>query len=170
MKPILGIAVELVILAVFVALIRLLQTGLFLWLFVIIVELVSTYLVHCPAHYLVGSLLGIKFRDMSIGRSTLAKALPQNLSRVSRLIPILTLSTVKSSASQVSGRRRAWMYASGTIASCASTLIFATVASLLAPIPYALLAWIIALGYLAFDVVFSPKSGDLMRARLALRA
>jgi hypothetical protein len=56
------------------------------------------------------------------------------------------------------------------VASTGSALVIATAASLVEPLTYELLAWLLALAYLAFDVVFSPKSGDLMRARTALRS
>jgi hypothetical protein len=62
------------------------------------------------------------------------------------------------------------MYASGTVASAGSTLVIATFASLVEPFTYEFLALLSALAYLVFDIVFSPKSGDLMRARTALRS
>jgi hypothetical protein len=62
------------------------------------------------------------------------------------------------------------MYASGTVVSVASASTVA-VASTPAERPtYFLLAWAVALAYLAFDVVFSPKSGNLKRARTVLAA
>jgi hypothetical protein len=170
MKPVHGIAIELGVLALLIAPVGIIQPGPYLWLYIILVELASTFLIHCPAHYLVGSVLGIRFTSIRLGRTTLAKVLPRSLSRVTSLIPILTLSTDKASLSGVSRRRRAYMYASGTVASAGSALVIATAASLVEPLTYELLAWLVALGYLAFDVVFSPKSGDLMRARVALRS
>ena len=139
-------------------------------MYIILVELASTFLIHCPAHYIVGSALGIRFTSIRLGQTTLAKVLPQTLSRVTSLIPILTLSTDKASLARVSRPRRAYMYASGTVASAVSTLVIATAATLVEPLTYELLAWLLAIAYLAFDVVFSPRSGDLMRARRALRS
>ena len=170
MKPVQGIAIELGVLALLIVPVGIIRPAPFLWLYIILVELASTFLVHCPAHYLVGSALGIRFTSIRLGRTTLAKVLPQNLSRVTKLIPILTLSTDKTSLFGVSRHRRAYMYASGTVASAGSALIIATGASQVEPLTYGLLAWILALAYLAFDIVFSPKSGDLMRARMALRS
>jgi hypothetical protein len=170
MKPAVGVVVELAILVFLVTLVRAFQPGLLLWLYVILVELASTYLVHCPAHYLVGSAFGIRFRNIRLGETTLAKVLPKSLSGLTKAVPILTLSTEKATMARVSKGRRAWMYASGTVASSASGLVGAAAATLIVPQTFALLAWAFALGYLAFDVVFSPRSGDLFRARLALRA
>jgi hypothetical protein len=158
------------ILALLIAPVGIIQPGPFLWLYIILVELASTFLIHCPAHYLVGSVLGIRFTSIGLGRTTLAKVLPRALSQVTKLIPILTLSTDKASLSGVSRRRRACMYASGTVASAGSALVIATFASLVEPFTYEFLALLSALAYLAFDIVFSPKSGDLMRARKALRS
>ena len=168
MKPAAGVVIELAVIVLLIALVRAFQPGLVLWLYVIVVELLSTYLVHCPAHYLVGSALGIRFRDMKLGRTALAKALPKSLSGVTRLVPILTLVTDKSTLARASRRRRAWMFASGTVASSAAGLVGAAAASLIVPQTFAPLAWALALAYLAFDAIFSPKSGDLMKARLAL--
>lgn len=170
MKPAVGVVIELAILVLLVALVKAFQPGLLLWLYVILVELLSTYLVHCPAHYLVGSAFGIRFRDMKLGQTTLVKVLPKGLSGITKLVPILTLSTDKATLARVSKRRQALMYASGTVASSASGLVGAAAATFIVPQTFALLAWALALAYLAFDVVFSPKSGDLSRARLALRA
>jgi hypothetical protein len=170
MKPSVGVVIEVSILVLLVGLVRAFQPGPLLWIYVILVELLSTYLVHCPAHYLVGSAFGIRFSDIGLGQTTLGKALPKSLSGLTKLVPILTLSTNKATLARATKRQRASMYASGTVASAASGLVGAAAATLIVPQTFALLAWALALGYLAFDVVFSPKSGDLFRARRALRA
>jgi len=58
-----------------------------------IAQFVATYLVHCPANYLVGTSLGIRFRGMRIGRTTLAQVLPGRLAGIARLVPVLSFST-----------------------------------------------------------------------------
>ena len=61
------------------------------------------------------------------------------------------------------------MYAAGAVASMGSALLIAVAATLAEPVPYSVPAWAIALGYLLFDILFSPRSGDLMRSKRALK-
>ena len=169
MRPAMGVLAELVVLAVVLGLGTFVPAGLPFALYVVIAQFVATYLVHCPAHYLVGAALGIRFRGMRIGRTTLARVLPGRLGGIARLVPVLSLSTQRDSLVNVSKRRAAAMYASGTVASVSSAIAIAIVATSAEPLAYEALAWAVAVGYLLFDTLFSPRSGDLMRARLSLR-
>lgn len=168
MRPSAGVLVELLGLTILLLLSTLIPPGLSLGLYVIVAELLATYLVHCPAHYLVGTAVGIRFRRMHFGRTTLARALPPTVSPVAKLFPVLTILTDKDSLKSVSRRRIALMYQAGTVASVSAALVIALAATQSEPPVYSSLAWIVALAYLAFDLVFSPKSGDLARARAAL--
>jgi hypothetical protein len=168
-RPAVGVLVELVVFVVVLSLGTFVPAGLSLALYVVIAQLTATYLIHCPAHYLVGSALGIRFREMRIGRTALARVLPVRLAGIARLVPVLSLSTQRDSIVNVSKRRAAAMYASGTVASVSSAIAIAAVATSAEPLTYAALAWAVAVGYLLFDAVFSPRSGDLMRARISLR-
>jgi hypothetical protein len=170
LRPILGVLVEVAVLSTIMGGVLLIPPGLPFALYVIIAELAATYLVHCPAHYVVGRLVGIRFRNIRLGRTTLAKALPARYADLARLFPILTLSTDKDSLAQASKGRAAAMYASGTVASVSSAFVIAGVATFTEALLPAAIAWLVAIGYLMFDVVFSPKSGDIMKARAALRA
>jgi hypothetical protein len=169
MRPAVGVTFEVVALVILLFVSPSIPPGLPLGLYLIVTQLVATYLIHCPAHYVVGMLGGIRFRKIRPGRTTLVKVLPPRLAGLARLIPILTLSTDKVSLSKASRRKVAAMYASGTIASSCSGIIIAAAISASQPLPIVALAWLVAVGYLIFDVVFSPRSGDLMRARAALR-
>jgi len=88
---------------------------------------------------------------------------------LARRLPVLTLVTDRSSLEKVSRTRLAVMYASGTVVSSASAIAIAA-ASTISEQPTYPLAWAIAIAYLAFDIFFSPKSGDLKRARAVLAA
>ena len=169
MRPFLGIAMELAALSVILGLSVFIPQGATFLLYTLALELTSTYLVHCPAHYLVGMGVGIKFRSIRLSRTTLARALPSKLAPAARLLPVLTLSTERSSLSKVSPKRRALMFRAGTIASCLAAFAVAIAASFVEPYLYAALGWVLAAGYLAFDVVFSPRTGDFKRARSALQ-
>ena len=144
--------------------------GLPLGLYVVFAQLMSTYLVHCPAHFVVGMVVGVRFRELRLGRTTLARILPNRLRGLARRLPVLTLVTDRSSLPKVSRHGLAAMYASGTVASTASAFAIAAASTLSEQPPYFLLAWAVAFAYLAFDVIFSPKSGDLKRAGTALAA
>jgi hypothetical protein len=167
LKPAFGVVVELLGLITVLASSSLIPAGAPFDLYVIVAEILATYLIHCPAHYAVGTVVGIRFRRIRVGRSTLARALPTSLSPIAKLLPILTLSVDRESMKHIPKSRVAAMYGAGAVAS-----VSAAVAIALAVTPSGLwtstLAWAVALAYLAFDLVFSPKSGDFARARAAL--
>ena len=75
----------------------------------------------------------------------------------------------KGSLVNVSKRRATSICASGKVASVSPATAVAVVATSAEPLAYAGLEWAVAAGYLLFDAVFSPRSGDLMRAKLFLR-
>ena len=169
MRPDLGVLVEVTILSLIMGGALLIPSGLPFAFYVTVAELAATYLVHCPAHYIVGMVVGIKFRKIRFGKTTLARVLPPRFANLARLVPILTLSTDRVSLTKASKGRAAAMYASGTVASVSSAFVIASVASFTEALLPAAAAWLIAVGYLAFDVVFSPRGGDIMKARAALR-
>lgn len=168
MKPAIGILAEVAALAMVLASGALVPAGLLFGLYVVAAELLATYLVHCPAHYVIGTVVGIRFRQIRFGRTTLARALPEGLSPLAKLFPVLTLVTAKDSFAGMSRKRLALMYEAGAFASTSIALFVAAAATFVEAPPYAALAWVVGLGYLAFDLAFSPKSGDLARARAAL--
>lgn len=170
MRPLTGVVLEVLALSAFLTLAPFAPRGLPFALYVVLAQLVATYLVHCPAHYFVGSATGIGFRSIHFGRTTLTRVLPKRAAGIARLLPVLFLSTERSSLARASRRRAASMYASGTVASCASAVMIALVATWAELPVYSALAWGVAAAYILFDVVFSPRSGDLMRARAALAA
>jgi hypothetical protein len=168
MKPGLGVSIEIVCLVGVLAVVLVVPAGTLVALYILVAEFAATFLIHCPAHYIVGRILGIRFTNLRVGRTTLARVLPPRAAGLARLVPILTLSTDRASLSEISKGRAAAMYASGTIASTSSALVVAGGATLSEPLVYAALAWAFALIYLVFDIIFSPRTGDLRRARAAL--
>lgn len=169
MNPYAGVVLELLALACVLAISPLLPTGWVFGVYVVVAELLATYLVHCPAHFIMGTIVGVEFRSIGYGRSTLVRALPQRLAGLAKPLPILTLKIAKVSLSRISKGRAASMYAAGTVASVATAFLIALLALPRDPLPFSALAWAVAIGYLLFDVAFSPRSGDLARARKALR-
>jgi hypothetical protein len=170
LRPALGVLIEIAALAAVALAGILIPGGLPYLLYVAVAELIATYLIHCPAHYFVGRVLGIRFVSMGLGMTTLAKALPPQLSRFARLFPILTLKTDRTSLSRAGKRKASAMYASGTVASVLSAFLVAAWITPSASLNLLIVAWVIAVCYLFFDLVFSPQSGDFMRARRAMAA
>ena len=168
MRPVLGILVEVAVLSTIIGGVLLVPSGFPLALYIVAAELAATYLVHCPTHYVVGRVVGIKFTKIRFGKTTLARVLPSRFAGLARLIPILTLSTDKASLAKASKARAAAMYASGTVASVSSAFVIAGVATVTEAWLPAAITWLVAIGYLVFDVILSPRSGDIMKARAAL--
>lgn len=164
MRPIVGVGAELLALGSVFGVWYFIPSGPAFLIYIVVAELLATYLVHCPAHYFVGSAFGIRFTRIGLGRTTLAKALPPRFGRIAGLVPIVTLSVEKSSLVGLPVSRISAMYLSGVVASSASAVAIAAAVTV-GPLWTAVAAWLIALGYLLFDIVFSPRSGDVMRAR-----
>jgi hypothetical protein len=164
LRPIAGVSAEILALVAVIGAAYFIPSGSFYLVYIVAAELLATYLVHCPAHYLVGRAVGIRFTRIGIGRTTLARALPPRLGRVAGLIPILTLSIDKASLAGLPRSGVSAMYMSGVVASSGSALAIAAAVTG-GPLLAAIAAWLVALGYLIFDIVFSPRSGDVMRAR-----
>jgi hypothetical protein len=127
---------------------------------------VILYAVHCPSHYAVGRLLGIKFSGLAVGPSALRKS----SSRVIRLIgeravtPVLIVD--RASLARVSPLRRKAMFYSGVTASTVAPFLVALYASLTGDPLATLATLIVAIGYLIFNIFYSPRTGDVYRARL----
>jgi hypothetical protein len=164
-RPSLGVSIELLALTVVFSFYFILPLGPFYLVYTVVAQLLATYLVHCPAHYMVGRVSGIRFRGIRLGRTTLSRVLPARLKGVASLVPIPTLSTDKSSLSQVSRSKVSAMYLSGAVASSASAVAVAVAVTPGGPLPLVAISWAVAIGYLLFDLVYSPKSGDVKRAR-----
>ncbi len=127
---------------------------------------ITLYAVHCPSHYVVGRIVGIKFSGLVVGRSALRKS----TSRVIRLIgeravtPVLIVD--RTSLARASPLRRKAMFYSGVTTSTGAPFLVALYAALTADTPSTLVTLVAAIGYLAFNIFYSPRTGDVYRARL----
>ena len=124
---------------------------------------------HCLTHYVVGSLLGIRFRHYLVTLMPLRKLALPIVSPLARHVPVFAIKTDPQSLRAASGTRRAVMFASGTVASISLPLLLAAEAYfVLAPMVWSPL---LAIGILnlVFTLYFSPKVGDLSRAIDSLR-
>src|SRR5712692_3578754 len=127
---------------------------------------ITLYAVHCPSHYVVGRIVGIRFSGLVVGRSALRKS----TSRVIRLIgeravtPVLIVD--RGSLARVSLLRRKAMFYSGVTASTTAPFLVAVYASLRGDPISTLATLIVSIGYLTFNVFYSPRTGDVYRAKL----
>jgi hypothetical protein len=122
---------ELIVLAVALALIGLFPAGgLVSAILLLLAQALTTFLIHCPAHFAVGRLLGIRFRRISLGQATIVRAFPSSLKFLGRLLPIPYLSVDRESLKTTSPGRLKAMYLSGVVASVGSGLAFAFIVAL----------------------------------------
>lgn len=166
MRPLAGILLESAALVLALSISFAIGPGLERLLYLLVAQLLTTYLIHCPAHYVVGTLVGIRFRSIRLGRTTMVRALPAPLRSLGRLLPVPTLATEKGSLARVSRPRAKAMYLSGVAASSGSAFVFAAAVILSDPWPSAVVAWVVAAGYLLSNVAFSPQAGDVMKVRV----
>ena len=123
---------------------------------------------HGLAHFLVGRTVGIKFRYYFWGRSGVARLHLPLISGLASLMPVLTLKVSKLSLQSVSRARRAAMYASGAVASMCLPLIPIIMALGHLSTAQSGVLLLLALLNMALDLYYSPRAGDLARARSSL--
>lgn len=168
MRPSFGVMLELAALTA----VAYLATAFASWyplsiLVLLVAQALTTVLVHCPSHYLVGRALGIKFREMGLAASTATKVMPGSLNRISSLlpVPVPTLRVDSQSRKTSSPGRLRLMFLAGASGSVASAVVFAFVVTLSGNLASGIINWVFASIYLASNIILSPRAGDLMRAR-----
>ncbi len=122
---------------------------------------------HDLTHHITGSIVGIKFQYYFLGRSAIIKLALPLIPRLMEHVPVLVLKIDKVSLGKASVAARRWMHASGAIVSMvAPVLILPTIYST-GPIWVGALFTSLVVGNGLFTLYFSPKSGDLFRAKMA---
>lgn len=123
---------------------------------------------HCLAHFLVGRALGVRFLYYFITRSALQRAMPPALQAVARRIPLLAIRIAPHSLKAVSNMRTAAMFAAGTIVSMTLPWVPVGYGLVQGQAPAAMVVALVAAANVGFTLYFSPRVGDLSRARRAL--
>ncbi len=122
---------------------------------------------HDLAHHITGQLVGIRFRYYYLGKSAIRKLnlpiIPQLMNR----IPVLVLKVDHESLRQATPRSRIAMFSSGPIVSIVLPSLIIPASFSLGPI-LGLLFLALVVGNDLFTLYFSPKTGDLYRARKAV--
>ncbi len=166
MRAVLGVSIEVLLMAV--VLVAATHSGLgfpYSLLALILAQVLSTFLVHCPAHYAVGRLLGIRFDSITFGKTSMSAALPVPLRRAASYLVVFSVRVNRGSLRDSTPRRARAMYFSGVSASVASAFLFAIYVTSTGAFLSAFLCFVFAFVYLASDAIFSPKVGDIARAR-----
>ncbi len=170
MRPVFGVALELVGLAVVVSVAWVSANWYpFSILVLLLAQALTTILIHCPAHYIVGRALGIRFKAIRLGRTSASRVLPASLKRIGSLLVVFTLSVDPDSKKRASPMSLRAMYLAGVVGSVGSAITFAYAVSQAGDLATGTVTWVFAIAYLASDVLFSPRAGDLMRARAAMQ-
>jgi len=120
---------------------------------------------HCLAHYIVGSLMGVRFKGYFLRRSTIERLGIPLISDIASKVPVLSLQIDHASLAIVSEKAKAATYASGAI--CSAILPFTVGFASLdeGPTFLSLLVFLCCFGNLLFEFYYSPKAGDFSRIK-----
>ncbi len=119
---------------------------------------------HSLTHYIVGRLLGVKFRYYSFGKSSVSKLQLGFLKRFASRLAVLTLKVDQTSLRSVTPSRRTVMFSSGAVASMVLPFLAVTASFGHLPLSLSVFILLISVANLAFDLYYSPKAGDISRA------
>jgi hypothetical protein len=111
--------------------------------------------VHSPTHWLVGRAFGIRFTDYFLKAPTAPPGLKIDYASYLRASP----------------EHRAWMHASGAIATKLvpfAVLAIALVTGIDAPVWAIAILWVLGIGQIVTDLVFSTKKSDWKKVRREL--
>lgn len=123
------------------------------------------FFVHDLTHHIVGKVGGIRFQYYFLGRSAVRKLRLPLVSRVMERVPVLVLKVDRGSFAKASPRARRWMHASGALASMILPWIIVPSSFMIRPLWVGILFTLLVLGNVLFTLYFSPKTGDIYRAR-----
>jgi hypothetical protein len=119
---------------------------------------------HSLTHYLVGTLVGVRFRYYSLGKSSVYKLGIPFLSMVASRSTVLTLRVNGSSLHSVSRGERIAMFSSGAIVSMALPFLVALFSLRDLPMVLTVFLLLLSTANVVFDLYFSPRAGDIARA------
>lgn len=124
------------------------------------------FFIHDLTHHAVGKMFGIRFQYYFLGRSAIRKLKLPLVSGLMEKVPVFVLKVDRGSLRGVSPRKRRWMYASGAVASMGLPWIIVPSSFSLGPYWVGVFLVMLILGNTLFTLYFSPKTGDLYRAKM----
>ena len=119
---------------------------------------------HSLTHYVVGRLVGIRFRYYSLGKSSVYRLGIPFLSMIASRSPVLTLRVDRRSLQSVGRGGRIAMFSSGAVASMVFPFFVALASFRDLPTVFSVFLLLLSAANLMFDFYFSPKAGDVSRA------
>ena len=119
---------------------------------------------HSLTHYLVGMLVGVRFRYYSFGKSSVYKLGIPFLSMIASKSPVFTLRVDRGSLQLVSRGGRIAMFSSAAVASMVFPFFVAFASFRDLPMVFSVFLILLSAANLLFDSYFSPKAGDISRA------
>jgi hypothetical protein len=147
-----------------------LRNPLLAFLLYVIALVFLVFFPHCLAHYAVGRLMAIQFDYYRSGKSGIAKLKLPVVSSLGSKLPVLTLKVDRSSLHSADRLRAAAMFSAGAVASMVFPFIAAASSIGHLPLILSITLALIAAANLLFDLYYSPKAGDLARARAFYRS
>jgi hypothetical protein len=123
---------------------------------------------HCLTHYLVGRLVGIRFLYYFFSHSALGRLPLPGVRPLARRLPLLTIKVAPLDLLRVPRKRAAAMLASGTAVSMGLPWFAVVYGFMQGQSLAAILVAVFAVANVGFTLYFSPRVGDLSRARRVL--
>lgn len=121
---------------------------------------------HGLAHYVTGSLVGVRFKYYFLTRSSVSKLKLPFLSTLANQFPMLALKVDPESLRSASSGKRATMFVSGAAASMILPFIVPVASIGRVSVLVSGVLFLVAAANAAFDLYYSPKAGDISRSRL----
>ena len=141
------------------------NSALVRFLFYLISWACLVFFPHCLTHFVVGRLVGVRFRHYIVGKSSITKLRLPVVSAVATLFLLLELRVDRRSLGSLSGGARAATFASGATASMIFPFLVPVVAFRHLPAVWSFALLLLSLANVCFDLYYSPKAGDLSRIR-----
>ena len=123
------------------------------------------YFPHCLIHFIVGRIAGITFTHYLIGSSALVKLELPYLRKVLRYLPVLGIRTDRASLRRSSPRARRLMFESGAYGSMLLPSLAVIFSLSYSSATTSALLIIMSLVNVAVTLYYSPRAGDIWRAR-----
>lgn len=120
---------------------------------------------HDLAHYIVGRIVGVRFRYYFLGRSAIVKLDLPGVSSVLRFVPILGLKIDKHTLNSISPNRVRAMYAAGALSSMFLPWIVIPTGFAI-NLSVGIFLTVLTVANDLFTVYFSVQVGDLHHARM----
>lgn len=126
------------------------------------------YFTHCLIHFVVGTVLGIRFKRYELGRSSIRKLNIRVINIIADRLPTLTLRIDFATSPKRAPLRFFAMHSAGSIAAMVVPVLGSYFVWSLLEEPFRLYILLGNVGNIGFELYSSSKVGDMRRALTAL--